>query len=649
MPAWTLALLYFLFALVVIVFVYGFDRNLKKYGVSWSVFFRELINNFKVKTSLFFTYILGQKKVLRKRYAGTIHIFIFFGIGVLFIGTLLVFLEEDILRFLGVKFLVGPFYMLFEVILDTFGLILVVGILMAIFRRGVLKPEYLESNVQDYLILLGLLYIGVSGFLVEAVRISATRTPWSEYSYIGFSIANMLPGMENAYPLIWWSHVLVAFVMIAISPYTKLFHILLIPSNLLISEQKPQGKLTTPFNLQQLLEAEEEIEIKVGIATTEDLGYQDRIEADACVNCGRCQEACPAYNAGRELSPRKVINSIKELLTDTSEVIVNGHVSENSIWSCVNCYACVEECPAHINHVDYMLDLRRYLVGEGRIDEQKISILTNLDRNLNPYGVPSYKRVEWLSELDAPIVEQNPDFEYLYWIGCAGSIDPRARNVTKAMIKILNSAGVNYAILGELEGCSGEIAKRIGEEGRFQQIALGNIEVFENYGVKKIITHCPHCYNVFKYEYPDLGGNYEVIHHTQLIRELISDGKLKLKGSFSDVVSYHDPCNLGRINGIYEEPRDVLSMIGAKLKEAERSRDRSFCCGGGGGNAFYSVPEDVKISQLRLRDFQSLNDVTTVSVACPFCMSMFEDAKKIEGLEEVLQVKDIAELVAELL
>jgi Fe-S oxidoreductase len=562
----------------------------------------------------------------------------------------LIFLQEDILKYAGIKFLKGAFYLTFEVVMDTFGLFLVIGSLMALYRRLIIKPEYLESNAFDYILLLALLFMGVSGFILEGMRLSITQPPWAKYSYFGyiFSWFFARESLQTIYPIIWWAHALVAFSIIAVIPYTKLFHIVLIPTNLVFADLKPSGKLTTPFNLLQIMESEEDMDIEVGISKTSELKWKKRVEVDACVNCGRCQEVCPAYAAGRDLSPRLVIQEVKTHLSDRDKTLINGTISENTIWSCTNCYGCVEECPAHIHHVDLITDFRRFLIGDGKIDEQKITILSNLDRNGNPYGVPSYQRAEWLNSLEAPKVMDNPDFEYLYWIGCAGSIDSRAQNITRSMIQILNKAGINYAILGEYEKCSGEIAKRLGEEGRFQQIALENIEIFEMYGVKKIITHCPHCFNVFKLEYPELGGKYKVIHHSEFIARLIKDGRLKIEPFQLRNMIYHDPCNLGRINGIYDEPRDILKASGAKLIEPENTKSKALCCGGGGGNSFYSVPEETKISQIRIKELTS-HGVNIISVACPFCMSMFEDAKKTAGLEESIQIKDLAEIIADII
>ncbi len=652
MPGWTPYVMYSIFIISILVFLYRFNYNLKVYDAGWRTYFYGIYTNlkaeFKERTRILLTYVFGQKKLLRKKFPGLMHVLIFYGIIVLFLGSFLIFLQEDILTHAGIKFLKGGFYLLFEVVLDVFGIALIAGSLIALYRRLVLKPEYLESNYADFILLFALFFMGVSGFLLESIRLSVTDVPWGGYSFIGYSISRVIK-IENLtfYRSLWWIHAITAFVLIASIPYTKLFHIFLIPSNLTLRDAKPEAKMTTPFNLLELMEKEEDFEIEIGVSRPSELRWKKRLEIDSCVNCGRCQEVCPAYSAGRDLSPRIVAQNVKTNLPEKEKTLINGVISDVSVWSCTNCYACVEECPAHINHVDLIDDFRRYLISEGKIDEQKITILSNLDRNGNPYGIPSYQRAEWVKALNAPVVDENPEFEYLYWIGCAGSIDSRAQNITKSMINILNKAGVSYAILGEHEKCSGEIAKRLGEEGRFQQIALENIEIFEMYGVKKIITHCPHCYTVFKYEYPELGGNYDVIHHSVFLNKLIRENKIQIARPLNLTATYHDPCNLGRAHGIYNPPREILKMAVNKITEPIRRESRSFCCGGGGGNSFYSVPEKIKISQLRIRQL-SETGADTVCISCPFCATMFEDAKKIEGLEG-LSVRDISEIISEIM
>ncbi len=652
MPGWTPYLMYSLFIISLLIFFYRFTYNLKLYDIEWRTYLEEIYirlkNEFSERINALGIYIFGQKKILRKSYPGLMHLFIFFGILILFIGSFLIFLQEDILSHAGIKFLKGGFYLFFEVVMDIFGLALIAGSLLALYRRIVIKPEYLESNLADYILLLALLFMGISGFLLESIRLSVTHVPWEKYSFMGYVVSRIIT-IENltSYRALWWIHAITAFVLIASIPYTKLFHIFLIPSNLTLRELKPEAKMTTPFNLIELMEKEEDFEIEIGVSKPSELKWKKRLEIDSCVNCGRCQEVCPAYASGRDLSPRIVAQNVKTSLPDREKLLVNGIISETTIWSCTNCYACVEECPAHINHVDLIDDFRRYLIGNGKIDEQKITILSNLDRNGNPYGIPSYQRAEWVKSLDAPVVDENPEFEYLYWIGCAGSIDTRAQEITRSMIKILNNAGINYAILGEHEKCSGEIVKRLGEEGRFQQIAIENMEIFEMYGVEKIITHCPHCFTAFKYEYPELGGKYEIIHHSTLLNKLIADKKIQINKPLDIKATYHDPCNLGRAHGIYIEPREILKMAVKRFIEPEKSKSRSFCCGGGGGNSFYSVPEEIKISQLRIRQLAKTG-ADAICISCPFCATMFEDALKIENLEGI-SIKDISEIISEII
>ncbi|WP_172899748.1 (Fe-S)-binding protein, partial [Effusibacillus lacus] len=385
----------------------------------------------------------------------------------------------------------------------------------------------------------------------------------------------------------------------------------------------------------------------IGLSNVEDLSWKQRVNLAACINCGRCDSVCPAYASGRELSPRAIVQKLKSTYDkfniQTEGFFSSGLITENEVWSCTNCGACVEECPAMINHVDYIIDLRRYLVAENRLEQQKTAVFSNLDQNYNAFGLPSYKRNDWLEELGVPLLEQHRNAEYLYYIGDAGAYDPRAQQVVKSFVKILQAAEVDFAIMSHQERNEGEIAKRMGEEGRFQLIAMENIATFEFYDVKKIITHDPHSFNMLKNEYPEFGGHYEVIHHTVLIHQLLEQNRLPVTTKKLEKVVFHDPCNLSRWNSIVDEPRQALShVLDTPLLEIEQSKDRSFCCGAGGGNYWYKVPEQEKISTLRLRQLTSVNP-QTIAVACPYCLMMMEDAVRTSEL--TVKVRDLAELV----
>jgi Fe-S oxidoreductase len=322
-----------------------------------------------------------------------------------------------------------------------------------------------------------------------------------------------------------------------------------------------------------------------------------------------------------------------------------GVVRETELWSCTMCNACVSVCPVFIDQVDYVAEFRRTLVSENKLDGKKRLFLESMAKYGNPFGLPPSERQSWLSEFGVKTVREKPGAEYLYWVGCQSSYDPRARNVAKSVVKILQEAGVDFAVLGSEETCTGEPVRRIGEEGRFQELVMKNTETLSGYGVKKVIVHCAHCFNVFLNEYPEFGSKFEVIHHSQLIAQLIKQGKLK-PGQTAESVTFHDPCNLGRMNGVFEEPREVLgSMAGVKLEEMKRSKMSSFCCGGGGSNVWYEVQEKKKVGVIRAEEALATG-AGTLAVGCPFCITMFEDAFKTLG-GKPMDVKDIAELVAD--
>lgn len=643
---YSLHIMYLVFFICGFIMLYGFYRKIESYGFTPYQFVRLLVKDLRAKLKRFLYFSVAQKKILEEKEGGLMHGAIFYGFLFLFIYTTLIFIQTDILSLISSYiFISGDFYLLLEFLGDTFGIAYIIGLLIAIYRRYAERPEKLQTLNEDHFVLSMLLWIGVSGFIVEALRISIVSTQYNSISYLGYFISLILPFKASItiYGIFWFAHMISVMVLIAATPYTKLAHVIISGLNVAVSPVKPLGKLNTPYSLKDILEGKEQ-NIPESPKRASDLDPVYLFMADSCTNCGRCQEVCPAFSSGRELTPRLLVRDVAKdaLKRENLDVFESGALTENELWSCTMCNACVYVCPVMINQVDFVVEFRRTLVNTSKLDTKKLQFLENISRTNNPYGLPHSERMRWIRDLDVKTLQEKGSSEYLYWIGCHGSYDSRGSKVAISMVKIMKSAGLDFSVLGIEEFCTGEPVRRIGEEGRFQELALRNIETLKRYNVKKIITHCPHCYNTLKNEYKEFGLEAEIIHHTQLINQMIEEGKIKLR-KIEGIVTYHDPCNLGRINGIFEEPRDVIKNSGLSIKEMKRSRYSSFCCGGGGANVWYEVPEKKKISVIRSEEAVSTGADELV-VACPFCMTMFEDA--MNTLQNGLKVIDVAEIVA---
>lgn len=662
MPAYTKILIYPVFILALIIFAYGFKKNLSENNVPFKAFFKRIYNNLTDRENHIIQNLLSltilQKKTNKTLWGLIIHAPIFYGFITLLIGTSLIALEVDVLSYLGeYRIIRGTFYLIYELVLDTAGILFILGIILAFCRRAIIKPDFIHSTISDYLVLFLLVFIGITGFVVEALRLELVPKGYSNYSYIGNFIESVFVDVTDRktgillYQVLWFGHMLSAMIFVAAIPFVKLKHLFQIPANFLIHPQTSKSnkaKLDLPFNILEIdenSEGDDDLLETIGVGAITDFKWEDLYSIDSCINCGRCEEVCPAVQSGRELSPRNVISKISYEIKHKNKNgnFFDGIIKKDEMWECLNCYACVEVCPAFLTHVDYFLNMRRFIVNNQFEDEEKINIIGNLDSNGNPYGLPSYSRADWQNDIKINKCDDVDSFEYLYFVGCSSSYDQRCQNISKSIIEILEAADVQYAVLSEDERCCGEPAKRIGEEGLFQMIALENIELFSKYNVKKILVHCPHCYNMLKHEYKDFNGNYEVLHHTELISDLIKTKKIKFNGKYNkEKMTFHDPCNLGRLNGIYDEPRFILNNLGS-INEMKKHRELSFCCGGGGGNSFYKVNEKTRPSIERLEQAKNTK-ADVLGVACPFCMTMFEDAKGSTSSESIV-IKDIAEIV----
>jgi len=570
---------------------------------------------------------LAQSKVLSKRYRGTTHVLI---------------------SIIGFLLLAGMFFPAMEAIVGYLALLFGAGLILLAFRR--LKPTQppLETAWEDSFAYGLIAAMTVSGFLMMGANTWAWESPAGAVLPPLFEPLGART-LVDLYPVLWLVHSALVFSLIAYVPNSRLIHLITSPLNIYYTPITVKGELTTPFHLRQLMESGN-FDVKVGAAGINDFTWRQKLSFDACTLCLRCTDACPATAAGTKLSPMHLILKLKnyELAYPNTEHRLHGDlVDPDELWACTTCRACVEECPVSIQHVEAIYDMRRHLTAQGMVDRKKRDMLTSLRTAGNPYGLPSADRAIWTEGLDVPLWGQEADQELLYWVGCAGSYDKRNQMVSRALVKIMKSAGVRFGILGNEEKCNCEVARRIGEEGRFQQAAMELIELLNKKGVKKIVTQCPHCFNTFKNEYPKFGAKFEVIHHTQLIDELIQTGRLEVKANGGKQIAFHDPCYLGRYNDEYEAPRNAIRALSeGRLVELPRCRSKSFCCGGGGGNVWYTVQTTKKPSVIRLEEAKRLSP-SVLAAACPYCISMFEEAGKTLGTSDSMPIKDIAELIAE--
>ena len=621
------------------------------------------------------------------RYAGVMHLFIFWGFVILFVGTIIVLLEADIARpYFGFSFYQGTFYVIYKLIINLFGLLFLIGLLMAVYRRYLQHlPKFRRSLSDDAIVLGILLFLGLSGFLLEALRLSATRDPAAPIHWVAYPLTLVLNGVDpsvlaGAHAVTWWSHMLANTALLVYLPVSKLAHIFTGPTNVFLRATDARAALPLIANIEE--------QEHFGVAKLSDFNWKQLVNFDACMRCGRCLDFCPTFNTGKPLKPRQLIVEVGAYMDRQAGLLagpagprveeagVRGHelvapdepslaqvprvaeligavVSEDELWDCTTCRACMEQCPVRIEHVPLIVEMRRNLVLEqSRFPQELVALFNNLERNANPYSFPASTRADWAAAagvLELADVADPSDLELIYWVGCMSSFDARNQRVATALARILKAADVKFAILGKEESCVGDPARRAGNEYLYQILAQTNIERLNQYQAKRVVASCPHCFNTLRNEYPQLGGSYQVVHHSQLIQELIDSGRLKVPAAvLRDGYAYHDPCYLGRYNQVYDEPREVLNQVRGGFVELPRCRDRGFCCGAGGARAFMEEKRGTRISHNRLNEAIA-TQASGVAVACPYCVTMFEDGVRALNVEERFAVRDIAEIVAEAL
>jgi Fe-S oxidoreductase len=590
------------------------------------------------------TIVLGQRKLLQRFGPGLIHAFIFWGFLVL-LPTILIALigivdKHSTLPWLGHQ---GWFALL----VDIFAVLVLVGVLSALYIRKVQRPKRFDGSHlgEADLILAMIATIATTLLLWHATRIALGLNEWpASWSPVSNALSHLFGDNQATRVLervFVWLHVLTILTFLAYLPRSKHLHIGTAALNVWFARTGPGGRLE-PLRFDDPDIPEDEI--RFGAGTIADLNFKEVLDTFSCTECGRCQDACPANATGKVLSPKLLIMGLRDQVFAQDEgPLVPNAVPEESVWDCVTCGACVQACPVSIEHVDHIVDLRRHLVMvESSFPSEAEPMLRDVERASNPWGRAQSERAAWAADLGVRVLEPgDPAPEYLYWVGCAASFDERAQRSAQSTAKLLQAADVDFAILGPRESCTGDPARRIGNEYVFQAFAEQNVSELNDTGVKKIVASCPHCFNTLANEYPDFGGNYEVIHHSELLASLVRDGRLSPTRGTAEI-TYHDSCYLARHNDVLEGPRDLVAAVGEPVEMA-RSRKETFCCGAGGAHMWMEERAN-PINEERVRE-AAATGADTLAVACPFCTVMLGDGVQSAG--EDLRVVDVATLLAE--
>ncbi|CUU08108.1 Fe-S oxidoreductase [Candidatus Thermokryptus mobilis] len=610
-----------------------------------------------------FTIAFGQKKLLREFVAGWMHFFIFWGFVILLTAILDAILEGLFSVNLSV---IGGFYRYIAFFQDLMGLLVILSIIIALYRRYIQRPKRLQvektSKIDATVILLLIFFIMLTMFGTYATQINLGDAEYYDLRFVSLEFAKIFDGFgwdaqSSLHSIFWWVHILLVLGFLNYLPFSKHLHIITSIPNVYLSSLKPQGRLN-PISFENIENVE-----KFGALDVDDLTWKQIFDGYTCTECGRCTAACPANITGKPLSPREIIVSIRKRAFEKAPILLNlkpqnedvlgktllfNYITEDELWACTTCMACVQECPVMIEHVQTIIDMRRYLVlTESKFPSELSITFRNLENNFTPWAFSHSTRGDWAQGLDIKTLAEDSNVEYLLWVGCAGSFDARYKKVAISVAKLLKIAGVSFGILGNEEKCTGDPARRAGNEYLAQMLIQENIQTFSKYNVKKIITICPHCFNTLKNEYPDFGGNYEVYHHVQFLEKLLIEGRLKISKKLDAKITYHDSCYLGRYNEIYDAPRDILGSInGVKLLEMKRSRDRGLCCGAGGARMFMEEKIGKRINIERTEEALSLNP-DMIASACPFCMTMLTDGVKAKDVIDKVSVKDVAEILLE--
>ncbi len=668
-PPWLQATLYVGGLVAVLIFAYGFYRHIKLWQVGKGELDRKtVLSHLSKKLQNFFTFgVLTKKVVGENQPAGIMHANLMWGMILLFIGTALATIDWDVARLLlHVRILQGTFYFAYKFVLDIAGLLTFAALCVALYLRYGKKPRRLwgyqdgKLHFDDDLFVTGsFTLLVVTGFMIESLRIAVMQPWWAIYSPIGSLVSNFWKLFPQNFALslhlgFWVFHAGLTLFLIAYFPLSKWFHVFASSTNTFFKQPVPNA-------IPPILNIEEQETF--GVAQFQEFSWKEVMNFDACTRCGRCQQACPASSTDKALSPKMIEVKLQDYskqfmlpILPMMQTKSNGElkpihgdtISAQELWDCTTCMACVNACPVGIDPLSTIINLRRYLtLTEGAPQPPSDKAMSSMERQGNPYSLPKASRWDNIRETGVEFAKPGVEYDILYWVGCAGAYDSRNQKVTRAMVKIMQTAGLKFAVM-QAERCNCESARRLGNEYLYQTATMDNVENLSALSFKRIMTQCPHCFNTIKNEYPQFDGNYEVMHHTQLIAELIGNRQITPKQTITDTITYHDSCYLGRYNNVYDPQREILNALGAgeNLVEMERSRDKGLCCGGGGGRMWLEENTGTRINNLRMQDVIEVK-AKTVASACPFCMTMLEDGAKAKGVDEEIARRDLAELVAE--
>ncbi len=664
---WILEIVVYLGGLLaVIVFAYGMWQRVKHWRIGKGKFEWGPLG-VRIKNWLLLG-IATKKVALDQQPAGIMHLGIMWGMAFLFLGTAIATIDWDITKPLinpnQWRLLQGEVYSLFKTVLDVFGLFALIGIAIAFVVRYGIKPERLDGRSgkryfrEDLWILGSLGFIVLTGFIIEILRLAAQPMETAQLkervmfcttcSVVAWPLSQLLTGVDlgvlkSLHVTTWVLHMTVALTAAAAVPYTKMGHLVISSLNTFFKKLEPAGAIPKIADIEN--------QETFGISKLEEFSWKQLLDFDACTRCGRCQDACPAALTGKALSPKNIIVKMFEVSHGKAKGALHGEVVDaQELWDCTTCMGCVNACPVAIDQLGTIIELRRYLtLSEGAPQPPSNKAMDSMERQGNPYGLPKADRHKWMEGLGVPFADADEEYEVLFWVGCAGAYDVRAQKIARAFVKVLQAAGVKFAVMQE-ERCNCESARRLGNEYLYQMATMEIVESLKQYKFKRIVTICPHCFNTIKNEYPQFDGVFEVVHHTQLINELLATKRVTIQRTNNATITYHDSCYLGRYNNIYEPQRAILRALGAdgNLVEMARARANGLCCGGGGGRMWLEENTGTRINNKRMEDVIAVN-AHIVASACPFCMTMLDDGAKALEVDEKIARKDIAELVAEAL